>query len=39
MNIIDKIHCEQRIAIDNNKYLIALFRHLQCDGKLLDSVI
>ena len=37
-NIIDKINCEHRIGLDKNKYLIALFRHLQQGGKLLDEV-
>lgn len=37
-NIIDKIKCRDRYGFDNNKYLIALFRHLQNGGKLLPYV-
>lgn len=37
-NIIDKINCEHRIGLDKNKYLIALLKHLQEGGKLLDEV-
>ena len=37
-NIIDKIKCSERIGLDKNQYLIALFRHLQEGGKLLDEV-
>lgn len=37
-NIIDKVKCCQRIGLDKNQYLIALFRHLQEGGKLLDEV-
>lgn len=31
-NVIDKIKAEYRIASDSNKYLIALFQHLQDGG-------
>ena len=37
-NVIDKIHCQHLMGSDKNKYLIALFKHLQQGGKLLDSV-
>lgn len=37
-NVIDKIKCDKRIGNDINPYLIALFRHLQNGGELLDSV-
>lgn len=33
-NVIDKIKAEYRIASDSNKYLIALFQHLQDGGEL-----
>lgn len=38
LNVIDKIRCKHRYAYDINKYLIALWLHLQNDGKLLDNV-
>lgn len=38
LNVIDKIRCEHRYAYDINKYLIALWLHLQNGGKLLDEV-
>ncbi len=31
-NIIDKIKCKKKIAIDNNKYLIAFLRHIVTEG-------
>jgi DNA adenine methylase len=37
-NIIDKIKCWRRIGYDENQYLIALLKHIQADGKLLDGV-
>lgn len=37
-NIIDKIHAEKRIAVDSNPYLIALWKHIQADLPLLDTV-
>ena len=37
-NIIDKIKAKTRVGVDINKYLIALFKHLQADGSLPDSV-
>lgn len=37
-NVIDKIKCKSRYGYDKNKYLIALFKHLQSDGKLLPDV-
>lgn len=33
-NVIDKVQAKNRIAADKNKYLIALFRHLQEGGGL-----
>lgn len=33
-NIIDKIKCQNRIAIDNNKYLIALYNYVVRGGNL-----
>lgn len=33
-NIIDKIKCKERYGSDVNRYLIALFQHLQQDGEL-----
>lgn len=33
-NVIDKINCSQKFANDYNKYLIALFKHLQQGGAL-----
>lgn len=37
-NIIDKINCEEKYAIDINKYLIALFKRVQSGEPLLNSV-
>lgn len=37
-NVIDKIKANNRIAADKNKYLIALFKHLQGGGRLPDAV-
>lgn len=37
-NVIDKIKCEYRLGADINKYLIALFRHLQSGGALPDMI-
>ena len=37
-NIIDKIKCWRRIGYDENQYLIALLKHVQANGKLLDEV-
>lgn len=37
-NIIDKVKCQFRYGSDKNKYLIALFNHLQNGGKLLPEV-
>lgn len=37
-NVIDKIKCPLRIGCDLNKYIIALFRHLQNGGELYESV-
>ena len=37
-NVIDKIKCKSRYGYDKNKYLIALFKHLQSDSKLLPDV-
>lgn len=38
LNIIDKVKCKFRYGYDKNKYLIALFKHLQNDGQLLSEV-
>ena len=32
-NVIDKIKCEYRVGADINKYLIALFHHIQSGGR------
>ena len=37
-NVIDKIKCWRRIGYDENQYLIALLKHVQANGKLLDKV-
>ena len=37
-NIIDKINCDTKIASDSNEYLIELFKYLQNDGKLPESI-
>lgn len=37
-NVIDKIKCSSRKGCDLNKYVIALFRHLQNGGELYESV-
>lgn len=37
-SIIEKIACENRLAYDYNKYLIALLDYVAKGGKLLDSV-
>lgn len=37
-NVIDKVQCQTRIGYDKNKYLIALFLHLQNGGNLLPEV-
>lgn len=38
LNIIDKIKCKNKYAIDSNKYLIALFMHIKNGNSLLDEV-
>lgn len=38
LNVIDKVKCKFRYGYDKNKYLIALFKHLQNDGQLLPEV-
>ena len=38
MNVIVNIDADEKIASDYNKYLIALFKHLQSGGNLLDEV-
>ena len=35
LNVIDKVKCKSRYGYEKNKYLIALFKHLQNDGQLL----
>lgn len=37
-NVIDKVKCQFRYGSDLNKYLIALFNHLQNGGTLLPEV-
>lgn len=37
-NVIDKVRCQSRYGSDKNKYLIALFNHLQDGGELLPEV-
>ena len=37
-NVIDKVRSEYKQGTDKNKYLIALFKHLQNNGKLLPEV-
>lgn len=37
-NIIDSVQCTNRIASDNNKYVIALFKYLQDNGELPESI-
>lgn len=37
-NVIDKVQCQFRYGSDKNKYLIALFNHLQNGGELLSEV-
>lgn len=37
-NVIDKIHCQERIGSDINPYLIALLRRVQAGKPLLDEV-
>lgn len=37
-NVIDKIKCERRVGADINKYLIALFHHIQSGGTLPDMI-
>lgn len=37
-NVIDKIKAEYHIASDSNKYLIALFQHLQDGGELPEHI-
>ena len=38
LNVVDKIKAPFRIASDKNRYLIALFQHLQNGGELLPEV-
>lgn len=37
-NMIDKVSCGTRYAYDKNKYLVALFQHLQNGGELPEDV-
>lgn len=37
-NIIDKVQCKNRFGYDKNKYLIALYKHLQDGGELPEDV-
>lgn len=37
-NMIDKVICTNRFGYDKNKYLIALFKHLQNGGELPEDI-
>lgn len=37
-NVIDKVKAERRIASDKNRYLVALFEHLQEGGELPEYI-
>jgi DNA adenine methylase len=37
-NMIDKVQCSKRLAYDKNRYLVALFQHLQDGGELPEDV-
>lgn len=37
-NVIDKVQCSKRLAYDKNKYLVALFQHLQKNGELPEDI-
>lgn len=37
-NMIDKVQCSNRYGYDKNKYLVALFKHLQNGGELPEDV-
>lgn len=37
-NIIDKVECESRMGLDINRYLIALFNHIQSGGELPQTI-
>lgn len=37
-NIIDKVECESRVGLDINRYLIALFNHIQSGGELPQTI-
>ena len=37
-NIIDKIQAEKKLGYDIDKYIIALFKHIQTGGELPDSI-
>lgn len=37
-NMIDKVQCSNKLAYDKNRYLIALFKHLQNGGELPEEV-
>ena len=37
-NMIDKVQCANRLAYDKNRYLVALFKHLQNGGELPEDV-
>lgn len=38
LNIIDKIHCETKFAMDKHKYLIALFKNLDKINQLPEFI-
>ena len=37
-NVIDKVEADRRIASDKNRYLMALFQHLQDGGELPEHI-
>lgn len=37
-NMMDKVQCTNKLAYDKNRYLIALFKHLQNGGELPEDV-
>ena len=37
-NIIDKVECESRVGLDINRYLIALFNHIQSGGEKPEGI-
>lgn len=37
-NVIDKVQCTNKLAYDKNRYVIALYKHLQSNGELPEDV-